>query len=221
LDRQFTRAASAWWMPTTKEFGPRGGYGDFERHDKLATRLGFSSTWSPEERFTNVDTGLTENTTLRLADSVNVFDTGALAPGVTVNRTMYTILSFDAGIKYKGFFLQTEIYHRWLDDFQADGPLPVTSILDRGFFIQASYYLLPQRLEVYGATSQIFGDKSAGFSNSSEYLAGMNLYFAKSRNHRLNMQAMDVNRSPVTSTFGYYTAGQHGATFTTAFSVFF
>jgi hypothetical protein len=49
----------------------------------------------------------------------------------------------------------------------------------------------------------------------------MNLYFAKSRNHRLNMQAMDVNRSPVTSTFGYYTAGQHGATFTAAFSVFF
>ena len=42
-----------WWMPTTKEFGPRGAYGDYEMHDKVATRFGFSTTWSPEERFTD------------------------------------------------------------------------------------------------------------------------------------------------------------------------
>ena len=41
---------------------------------------------SPEQRFTNARHGRSGNTTLRLADSVNVFDTGALAPGVTVTE---------------------------------------------------------------------------------------------------------------------------------------
>ena len=88
---------------------------------KVATRFGFSTTWSPEQRFTNSERRGPDNTTLRLADSLNVFDTGSLAPGVTVDRVDYRILSFDAGLKYKGIFLQTEIYNRWLDNFKADG----------------------------------------------------------------------------------------------------
>jgi hypothetical protein len=57
--------------------------------------------------------------------------------------------------------------------------------------------------------------------NSSEYILGANFYPTNSRNHRLNFQVMDVNHSPVGSTFGYYTAGQNGTTISTAFSVFF
>ena len=121
-----------WWMPTTKEFGPRGAYGDWEQHEKVATRFGFSSTRSPEQRFTDQLPARRTTPLLRLADSVNVFDTGALAPGVTVEKVNYRILSFDAGMKYKGFFLQTEIYNRWLDNFKADGPLPVNRIHDNG-----------------------------------------------------------------------------------------
>ena len=158
-------------MPTTKEFGPRGAYGDWEQHEKVATRFGFSTTRSPEQRYTDAATGAPENTTLRLADSVNVFDTGALAPGVTVDTVDYRMLSFDAGMKYRGFFLQTEIYNRWLDNFEADGPLPVDSIHDTGFYVQGAFYPVPKKLEVYGATSQIFGDKDAGFGNSNEYWA--------------------------------------------------
>jgi hypothetical protein len=132
----------------------------------------------------------------------------------------YRILSFDAGMKYKGFFLQTEIYNRWLDNFKADGTLPAGSIHDTGFYIQAAFYPVPKKLEVYGATSQIYGDKKAGFSNSSEYLVGMNYYPFKTRNHRLNVQ-VDENRSPVSSAFGYYVGGLNGTSFATAFSVFF
>ncbi len=220
LDRTFTTGASMWWMPTTKEFGPRGAYGDWERHEKLATRFGFSTTRSPEQRFTT-SSGASDNTTLRLADSVNVFDTGALAPGVTVQNVDYRILSFDAGLKYKGFFLQTEIYNRWLDHFAADGPLPVTSIHDTGFYVQAAFFPVPKKIELYAATSQIFGDKPAGFSDSSEYLAGMNYYPFNTRNHRLNVQVIDVNHSPVSSAFGYYVGGLNGTSFSTAFSIFF
>jgi hypothetical protein len=221
LDRSFTVSGSAWWMPTTKEFGPRGGYGDYEWHEKFATRFGVSATHSPEQRYTDSVTGATTNTTLRLADSVNVFDRGAVAPGVAIEELDFSILSIDAGLKYRGIFLQTEIYHRWLDNFAADGLLPVTSILDRGFYVQAAFYPLPKKIELYGATSQIYGDKDAGFPSSSEYLAGMNFYPFDTHNHRLNLQVINVNHSPVSSTFGYYTAGQDGTTVSAAFSVLF
>jgi hypothetical protein len=220
LDRSFTTGASMWWMPTTKEFGPKGAYGDWEYHDTLATRFGFSSTWSPEQRLTN-GFGTPDNTTLRLADSVNVFDTGALAPAVTVDTVDYKILSLDAGVKFKGVFLQTEIYNRWLDNFEADGTVPVSSIHDKGFYVQGAFFPMPKKLELYGATSQIFGDEATGFNKSSEYLAGMNVYPGNTRYVRLNMQVIDVHRSPVSSAFGYYVGGQRGTTFATAFSVFF
>ena len=73
----------------------------------------------------------------------------------------------------------------------------------------------------YAATSQIFRDKNAGFDNSSEYLAGANYYLTNSRNHRLNVQVIDVNDWPVSSTFGYYVGGQNGTTYSAAVSVFF
>ena len=131
------------------------------------------------------------------------------------------MLSFDAGMKYRGIFLQTEIYTRWLDEFEADGPLPVASIFDQGFYVQGAFFPVPKKLELYGATSQIYGDKDAGFDNSSEYIGGMNFYPTDTRNHRLNFQVIDVNHSPVSSTFGYYVGGQDGTTFAAAFSVFF
>jgi len=49
----------------------------------------------------------------------------------------------------------------------------------------------------------------------------MNWYPFDTRNHRLNLQVIDVNGSPVSSTFGYYTGGQDGITVAAAFSIFF
>ena len=221
LDRNFTYGGSLWWMPTTHEFGPRGGYGDWEWHEQLATRFGVSALVSPEQSFRSSTGGDPSNTTLRLADSVNLFETGALAPGVTIENADYRVASIDAGIKYKGMFLQAEYYQRRLDNFDADGVLPVRDVKDTGFYVQGSFFPIKQKLELYAATSQIYGDSDAGFGNSSDYLVGMNWYPFDTRNHRLNLQLMDVNKSPVSSTFGYYVGGQDGWTLATAFSVFF
>jgi hypothetical protein len=221
LDRKLTTGGSLWWMPTTKEFGPKGGYGDWEGHEKPATRFGFSMSFSPEQRYTNADNGSSGNTTLRFVDSVNVFDTGALAPNVTVENVDFRILSFDAGLKYKGLFVQTEIYNRWLENFVADGPLPVTSVHDTGFYVQAAFYAVPKKLELYGITSQIFGDSSAGFGNASEFGGGLNFYPGQTRDHRFNLQVLSVDRSAVSSVFGYYVGGQSGTTVSAALSVFF
>lgn len=220
IDREFTYGGSLWWMPTTHEFGPRGAYGDWEFHEELATRFGISSVFSPEERYTDIDSD-PGNTALKLADSVNLFETGALAPGVTVENTDYQILSIDAGMKYRGIFLQAEYYRRWLDNFEANGMLPVREINDEGFYVQAAFYPMPKVLELYGITSRIYGDKKAGFDDSLEYIVGMNYYPFNTRNHRLNVQYMYVEDSPVSSSFGYYTAGQKGNTLAASFSVFF
>ena len=220
LDRDFTYGGSLWWMPTTQEFGPRGAYGDWEYHDQLATRFGISAVYSPEERYTPIDSA-PGNTSLKLADSVNLFETGALVPDVTVTNVDYRILALDAGFKYKGIFVQFEYYQRWLDSFQANGMLPMDEIEDHGFYLQAAFYPIPRTLEVYGATSQIFADGSLGFEDSHEYVLGLNYYPFDTRNHRLNLQYIDVTRSPVSSSFGYYVGGQTGDTIATAFSVFF
>jgi hypothetical protein len=220
LDRKLTAGGSLWWMPTTHEFGPRGAYGDWEWHEELATRFGMGYVQSAEQSFSS-SSGTPGNTTLRLADSLNLFETGALAPGVTIANADYRVLSMDAGIKYKGMFLQAEYYQRWLDSFDADGLLPVQEIKDTGFYVQGSFFPIKQKLEVYLATSQIYGDDDAGFGDSSEYLVGTNWYPWPSRDYRLNLQLIDVNRSPVSSTFGYYTGGQEGWTVATAFSVLF
>jgi hypothetical protein len=94
LDRDLSAGGAVTWLPTTGEFGPRGAFGDYESHEKLATRFNLAYTFSPEERQSPLGTPA-NNTTLRLADSLNVFDTGALANGVTVERTHYQLVSAD------------------------------------------------------------------------------------------------------------------------------
>ena len=118
-------------------------------------------------------------------------------------------------------FLQKEFYKRWLNNFIAEGPLPVTQVVDKGFYVQAAFYPIRKKLETYAVTSQIFGDKSAGYRNSNEYTAGLNYYMADSRNYRINLQVIKVNRSPVNSTFGYYTGGQKGWTVALGASIFY
>lgn len=220
LDRGLGTGGTVWWMPTTYEFGPNGSYGDWEHHETLATRFGVSTTRSKETRQLQSNTS-PENTQIKLADSLNVFDTGSLAPGVTVNDLYYRVLATDAAIKYRGIFAQVEYYNRWLSNFHADGPIPVTGIHDHGFYVQAAFYPVRKKLEVYGVTSRVFGDKDAGFSNSREFALGGNYYWFDSRNVRTNVQFMDVDRSPVSSVFGFYVGGQKGHTVSVATSFYF
>jgi hypothetical protein len=220
LDRGLGTGATLWWMPTTHEFGPNGSYGDWDYHEKLATRFGISTARSRENRQLQSNTS-PENTQIKLADSLNVFDPGSLAPGVTVNEVDYRVLATDWAVKYRGIFAQFEYYNRWLDSFDADGPLPVDDIHDHGYYVQAAFYPIKKKVELYGVTSRVFGDKDAGFSNSREFTFGGNYYWFDSRNVRTNVQFMNIDRSPVSSVFGFYVGGQKGNTVSVATSFYF
>ena len=208
LDRELSGGAALTWLPTTGEFGPRGAFGDYENHQNLATRFNLAYTYSPEDRQAPIGTPA-GNTTLRLADSLNVFDTGALANGVTVEKTRYQMVSASAGMKYHGFWLQGEGYGRLLDEFVADGKLPVGAVRDYGFYVQAADMIVPKRFELYGATSYVFGQ----YGDPKEFIVGSNYYPWNTRNIRLNAQLINVDRSPVNSTFGFYVGQLTGKVF--------
>jgi hypothetical protein len=209
LDRELSGGAALTWLPTTGEFGPRGAFGDYENHQNLATRFNLAYTYSPEDRQSPIATPA-GNTTLRLADSLNVFDTGALANGVTVEKTRYQLVAASAGMKYHGFWLQGEGYGRLLDEFVADGKLPVRDVRDYGFYVQAAEMIVPKRFELYAATSYVFGQ----YGDPKEFIGGTNYYPWNSRNIRLNVQLINVDRSPVNSTFGFYIGQLTGKVFT-------
>ena len=58
------------------------------------------------------------------------FSTGAFAPGVTLDQATYRMWVVDGGIKWNGLAVNGQYFVRWLDDFDADGPLPLTSTMD-------------------------------------------------------------------------------------------
>jgi hypothetical protein len=217
LDRNLSAGAALTWYPTTGEFGPRGAFGDYENHQNLATRFNLAYTYSPEDRQAAVGTTSGINTTLRLSDSLNVFDTGALAPGVTVERAHYQMVSAAAGMKYHGLWVQGEGYGRLLDHFIANGTLPVTEVRDSGFYVQLADMIVPKRFELYGGTSYIFGQ----YGNSKEFIVGTNYYPWNTRNIRLNTQLINADHSPVNSTFGFYIGHQTGPIFSIGMTAFY
>jgi hypothetical protein len=206
--RDMAYSASLSWMPTTGEFGPRGGFGDFEHHEEVATRLGVSGAHAAESRYAPL-TEPPNETQIKLSDGVSPYETGALAEGVTVETLDYDLLAFDAGLKYRGFSLQGEYYVRQLSDFVADGPLPLESVLDHGFMAEAMYMVVPKLLGAYVVSGYVFDD----FEREPwELGGGLSAYPARSRSWRLNLHVLHVEESPAGSTFGYYSAGQTGTT---------
>jgi hypothetical protein len=205
-NRNFSYSGSVWWMPTTGEFGPRGGLGDLEYHKHLATRFGMSACTAVEGRYAPDDQS-PKHSQIRMSDGVNPFETGALADLVTVEQLRYQNMSFDAGFKYRGFSFQGEYTVRKLSNFHANGPIPVSSLVDQGFFVQGMHMVIPKYLGIYATTSYITDD----FKRYPWELSGGASYYPYgSRSWRLNLHVIHVDQSPAGSSFGYYVAGQTG-----------
>ena len=206
--RDMAYSATVFWMPTTGELGPRGGFGDLEHHEELATRFGLSACHARESRAAPLDQP-PNSTMIRMSDGVYPFEAGALADGVTVDKLDYENISVDAAFKYRGFSFLTEYTVRELSNFDATGPLPLTSILDQGVFAEAMHMVVPKYLGLYAATSYLFDDFQR---HPWEIAGGASFYPFGNRQWRINLHVIRIDQSPAGSTFGYYTAGQSGTT---------
>lgn len=211
LTRDLATSASVWWMPTTGEFGPRSGSGDFEDHQNVATRFGASINHSREDRFNNIDQPSPDNTQVRMSDGVLFFETGALKDNLTVDKADVDNVNVDLGVKYKGLHVQYEFHARRLSNFLADGPVPINTISDYGHSVQVSYMAIPRRLMLYGVNSYFWDEFKR---HPWEAGGGVNVYPIKTRSWRLNLQVMHVYKSSAGGTFGLYTSGQTGTTIT-------
>ena len=164
-------------------------YDDYFASKKTRIRIGTAFTRSREDRFSNLDQSSPENTSLYNSDGVLTFSTGAFAPGVTVDEALYRLWAIDGGIKWNGLAVNGQYYFRWLNDFEADGPLPLASTFDHGFELSASQFVIPQKLMVYGRGSKVFGQ----FGDSWEYAGGVKWHFLPTERLWLSAELMRVS----------------------------
>ena len=209
IDTNLLVAGSVWWEPLGRYAEPGKSvnmYDDYFAKKKVRIRLGTSFTRSREDRFSNLDQSSPDNTALFNSDGVLTFSTGAFAPGVTVDKALYKMSAIDGGLKYNGFAINGQYFMRWLSDFEADGPIPLTSTFDHGYELSAGHFVIPRKLLVYVRGSQVFGE----FRNSHEYAGGVKWHFLPTERLWLNAELMRVNRSPYNGAFTPYTAGMNG-----------
>jgi len=214
LDNHFNTIAKALvWEPTTGEFGK--GFGDFEDHQQMATRLGLHYTRSTEDKQSQPNSDSFENTQIRLSDGTVIFTPNIFGPNVLVDEVRYQMSSFDGGIKYKGYALEGEFYVRKLDRFEGPGTEVVPNMWDRGFQLQASTMVIPRTFQAYVAGSYIDGN----YGKPWDIRAGVNWHPWHNRVFRWNTQVMYLNHSPVGYTSLTYNVGSKGVVFNTDFEL--
>jgi hypothetical protein len=206
IDENLLYAGSLWWEPLG-DYGPPGKsrnmYDDYFSSPDLRIRLGTSFTSSREDRFSNLDTSSPENTSMYNSDGVLTFSTGAFAPDVTVQEATYRMWAIDGGMKWDGWSVNGQYYFRWVDDFFADGPIPITDMYDHGYELSAAAFIIPRKLMLYGRGSQVFGE----FRDSWEAAVGAKWYFVPTERMWLTAELMRVDSVPYSGTFTPYTAG--------------
>jgi hypothetical protein len=216
IDNAFNTVSSMLeWDPTTGEFG--AGFGDFENHQKLATRLAGHYTTSTETAQEQPGQDTFENTQIRLSDGSVIFTPNLFGPGITVNTLRYQMMSIDGGLKYHGWAFEGEGYWRWLNDFTGTGTSAIHTRYDTGYQFQLSMMPIQQKLQLYSSGSHIFGQ----YGNPYDARIGTNWFPRKNRVLRWNTEAMYLFRSPVGYTSVPFPLGGKGWVFDTTVELAF
>lgn len=204
------------WMPTTKEFGPANGMGDFEEHGKLATLFSAHYTQSTETPQSQPATDSIENTQIRLSDGTLIFNATAFGTG-RITEVRYQMMALNAAFKYRGYAIEGEYYARWLDPLKVEGVIPRNDFFDQGYSLQASAMVIPKTLMLYASGSQIFGE----YGDPWDLALGANYFPFQRRDLRVNVMGLWVKNSPVGYTAYPIPVGGNGFTFITDFSLAF
>ena len=215
LDNKFNTLSSALVWTPTGEYGQ--GFGDFEHHRTLATRLGVHFTRSDENRESQPNSDNFENTQLRLSDGTVIFTPDLFGPGVTITDATYRMLDVDGGFKYRGFALEGEYYWRWLNNFKGDNTAGLKPLFDHGFQLQASAMVVPKTLQAYVGSSRINGQ----FGNPWDIRVGVNWFPWKNKVVRWNNEWLRLYKSPVGYSSVPFALGGNGNVFYSTFELAF
>jgi hypothetical protein len=183
------------WLPTTGEFGTQGGFGDFDRHEQIATRLAAHYTSGDENRQGQPNTDSFENVQIRLSDGNPIFTPDLFGPGIQVEDATYHMFCTDGGIKYRGFSLDAEYYWRWVNHLRGPGTESLTfqTLTDNGFQLQASGMVVPETFQAYTGLSKIYGE----YGNPWDLRLGLNWFPWRNYVVRWNLEYLYTERNPV------------------------
>ncbi|MEM1303259.1 MAG: hypothetical protein AAGG46_00095 [Planctomycetota bacterium] len=214
LDDDLAFSGTLRWDP----LGPFGkGFQDFDVHETPVARLGVSGVFEKTDGRADIGFPLGDETSvLRLTDGTLISEVGALAPGVQLQSLRVFQASVDAAMKYRGWSLGGEYFFRSLQDFTADGALPVTQINQRGYRVEGGMVLVPQRWDVNFQHSLVTGPAGTGFTHTfgvNYYLRGPDGPGTGDRLNKVTFDVTDVTSSPVTTTTADLIAGDDGQLF--------
>ena len=206
VDERFAYSMSSWWEPLG-EVGK--GHADLKYHEDAVVRLGHSFTYASQtDKEDGASTG--EEAFVRLSDGTRLVTPGALAAGVTVDQFNYYLYSIDAAYKYRGFSANAEFFLRWLNSFETTGgTIPHSELFDRGFYVDAGYFLVPKKLEVAALLSHVNGL----FGDSWEYAAGINYFVTATHFNKLTFDVSVLDGSPTSNNSTNHFVGQDGVMF--------
>jgi hypothetical protein len=204
LDNKFVLGHAFFW-DAVGEYG--NWIADLEYHEDLAVRYTPSFLWAPER---GQPTGLpfTEANFPRLSDGTMVTQTGALAPGVTVNTFNQYGMAHALAMKYRGFSFFGEWLGQWYQGFHATGPIPKDklNLFNNGFTVQAGCFLIPKQLEVVARSSQVYGPNG----HAEEYTGGVNYYHKGNPFNTINFDIGEIVHNPAANVFTGLVPGQTG-----------
>jgi hypothetical protein len=194
-DKMNTVSLALIWLPTTGEFGTNGGFGDFDTHRDVATRLAAHLTTSTEDRQGAPTTDAFENVQIRLSDGNPIFTPDLFGAGIQVDKADYRMFCTDGGVKYRGLSLDGEYYWRRVDNLTGPGidTLPFDDLKDHGFQLQASGMVMPKQLQLYAGLSKVYGE----YGDPWDLRFGVNWHPAKNHVLRWNAEVLHTEHSPV------------------------
>ena len=206
-------AGNTWWQP----LGPFGlGGSDMEHHETPVVRFGTSGVYARTAALP-IQGINPEDTIIRLSDGTPIALPNALGPDTTVDQYLYRLASIDAAWKYRGVGLSFEYYLRTLDNFVGEGTFERSSIFDHGGMGYLSWCFVPRTYEAYARSSVVTGPYGTG----QEYGGGLNWYLKQSRQARLTLEGLYMNRNPAQNFLYPYRAGYTGTAIQTQFMVIF
>lgn len=204
----------------TQYFDPFGDYGsqlvDYDFTCDPLVRIGHSFVYSP---ITSDALGspLAETDFLRLSDGTQLNQVGALAPGVTVSGLDVYFYGVDLAFKWRGWSLNSEVFFRWLEEFEADGAVSVDDLLQRGFYVEGGTFLYRKKLDANFRYSEVEGL----FGRATEYAAGLNWFPLDTFKMKISFDAVVLDGSPLQNTTSDILVGDDGVLFRTQFQAEF
>ena len=221
LDAKFnTLSGMLSWYPTTGEYGmANDNLGDFENHQKVATRIAVHYTQSQEDKQGVPSSEAFENVTIRLSDGSVIFKPDLFGPGIQIENAFYHMTCFNAGAKFKGFALEGEYYVRNVNQLKGTGveTLDIDKFTDDGFQLLASAMVVKESLQAYGTYATINGE----YGDPNEFRIGLNWFPWHNNVVRWNFEYIHTEKMPVGGLSLPYTIGGTGSIFHSNFQVNF